>query len=90
MTSQTVTAAIVAAFQHVYPHTNFSILLNEDETIDVIPVHETADIDLPRYRAEIDSDDDGFLYFYCYDEDFAEENPDHDNTTDPVCVRVRL
>jgi hypothetical protein len=72
------------AFHHLYPdqpRDMITVRFNEDETIDV----ETERV---TFRAEIDSDDDGFLRFGIYDPDFEAEHPDEDRT-DYLMVRVQ-
>lgn len=76
---------IRSAFMGLYPNVapaDIEVRLNIDETIDVeIP-------EGPTFRADIDSDDDGYLRFGLYDPDYADEYPDED-PLDPVSVRVK-
>jgi hypothetical protein len=79
---------IESAFETVFPdyaeHTDGVIVqLNDDETIDVQLEGITT------FRAEIHSDDDGYLYFGPYDPDYEAEYP-NEPRTDPVCIRVRV
>ena len=78
---------ITKAFESIYPdyadHTDGILVnLNDDETI-------TVELEgITTWMAEIDSDDDGYLYFGLYDPDYEAEFPDEPRT-DPVCLRVR-
>lgn len=68
-------AAIIKAFEHIYTNVTadaIQVVHNDDETIDVLVP------DGPTFRADIDSDDDGFLRFRPYDEDYEAEFPDED------------
>ena len=69
---QTLSKRITTAFSYLYVRSSITVRLNDDETIDV------RIKDGPDFRAEIDSDDDGYLYFYRAD----------DPEDDTICVRV--
>lgn len=75
VTVDSLNAAIRKAFEHIYTNITadaIDITHNDDETIDVnVP-------DGPTFRADIYSDDDGFLRFRPYDEDYEAEFPDED------------
>lgn len=82
-----ITDNIKSAFLHLYPTltnggADIIVQFNDDETIDVmIP-------DVTTLRAEIDSDDDGYLRFGLYDPDYEAEHPDEDRL-EAVMIRVK-
>lgn len=76
--ADTITNNVVLAFKNVYTKLtseDVKVTFNDDETIDV---ELDCDHAQPVWRAVIDSDDDGFLRFSPYDEDYADEFPDED------------
>lgn len=90
VTVEQINAKLIPAFQQLYPDSTIQVVHNgeiadgeEDETIDVI-VSEG-----PTFRADIYSDDDDFLRFRPYDEDYEAEFPDED-PYDFVMIRVRI
>lgn len=86
ITVDSINARLEAAFQTLYPNAakeDFIINHNDDETIDVIVP------DGPTFKADIYSDDDGFLRFRPYDEDYEAEMADED-PYDFAMIRVRV
>ena len=86
VTVEMIDAKLLAAFQTLYPIVEpdgFNIVHNDDETIDVIVEDSLV------FKADIFSDDDGYLRFRPYDPDFEAEYPDED-PYQVVSIRVEV